>query len=194
MQWSSPARRTRTPHSSAARLREADRCPFAAPQPLRPARRANLGRRDGSSRSAVVSWPFSDGSDSPCIGPAGTAPCRVLPRHTTAPALADRLPPVLKCHPLAPGARVRHGATTTAVLAWARTLTCARRGRGACQPQGRSGRPRSPVRSRGSCIFSPGIPVHASGGGDTAPLTTARSSGVPRTTSTRSCDGGNGHD
>jgi len=38
-------------------------------------------------------------SDSPCIGPAGTALRSVLPRPTAAPALADMLPPMLKCHP-----------------------------------------------------------------------------------------------
>lgn len=177
----------------AARLRESDRCPFAAPQPLRPARRANLGSRDGSSRSAVVSSPFSDASDSPCIGSAGTALCRVLPRPTAAPALADTLPPVLKCHPPAQAAGLHHGATSTVAVAWAKTLACARRGRERVSRKVIEVGPALPVRSRGSCAFCPGIPVHPSGRGDTALLTTARSSGVPRTTSTRSWDGENGH-
>lgn len=44
----------------------------------------------------------------------------------------------------------------TAALAWAKSLPCVRKGRGACQPQGRSGRPRPPMRSRGSCAPCPG--------------------------------------
>lgn len=55
----------------------------------------------------------------------------------------------------APGVGLRHGATGTAALAWARTLTCATKGRGACQPQGRSGRHRPPRAVKGLlCLLS----------------------------------------
>jgi len=129
--------------------------PFAAPQPLRPAQRANLRSRGSPSHSAVVSSPSRDGSDSPCIGPAGTA--RVLLRPTAAPALVDSSP--LRPSVIRP-LQARDcvtGVTGTAALAWAKTLPCAKKGRGACQPQGSTGRLRPPVRSRGSCApFSGG--------------------------------------